>query len=104
MRPSTNGIVWLGIGIVLGVAGCSGEDAPPLVAINAPGHEQSARIALPPPMPDEAMQVLRVKILLASRAAEAIADAGPGPGRKVHLICDEKKLPSELLHFRGWHF
>ena len=104
MRSSTNWVVWLGIGIVVGIAGCSGEDAPPLAAIDAPSQERSARVALPPTLPDEARQVLRVKILLASHAIEGIADAGSGPGMKVHLICDEKKLPSGLLHMQGWHF
>ncbi len=41
MRRCLKGVLWLGISAALGLAGCSGESAPPLAAIKSPGDERS---------------------------------------------------------------
>src|SRR6267142_5155833 len=97
MHRCLNRAVWLGISVVLGAAGCSGESVPPFVATSPPGDERPNRSdALPAAALAGPVEAQTVEHGHPFRAAQETADLEHAPGMAVPTIGDQAELAGAL--------
>lgn len=100
MRRRWSTVLWLGIGIVCGAAGCSGEPVPPLVAINSQSDEWPKPTDSFDPTAD-AVEPQTVGLGRPAPVAQETVDVNQAPGMEVPTISDQVELPRDLSEVQG---
>src|SRR5258708_6106165 len=91
-------LLWLGIGITCGAAGCSGEPVPALVAIRSQNLERPKPTS-PSPPEEKSVEPQTVALGLPAPATGAAVDSAPG--MQVALISHQAELPDNVSEAAG---